>query len=227
VTAAAAGAAAEGGQAVYAAGQSEDLAYARGLDGTPAPAWVKSNPAYYQAWQRGLRERGGPMPFGGPPRRRPSRKKRPARTRPVRRSSSSARPGYVRRAFSPKAAANRIGATKVARAGDGGGLLLALVLYPLLLATIQHGAAGPKLWFEAKWLNKGDDPAGTGGPRRHSIGDPNSPRPVPGKRYWRIDPKTGHYQIVDSNGRRVPGIPEFPTPPAGVTQYPSAGGAPS
>jgi hypothetical protein len=50
---------------------------------------------------------------------------------------------------------------------------------------------------------------------------------VPGKRYWRIDPKTGHYQIVDSNGRRVPGIPEFPTPPAGVTQYPSAGGAPS
>lgn len=38
--------------------------------------------------------------------------------------------------------------------GDAGGLMLALVLYPLALSVIKWGAAGPSMWFRAKWLNE-------------------------------------------------------------------------
>ena len=43
--------------------------------------------------------------------------------------------------------------------GDAGGLMLALVLYPIALSVIRYGAAGPGMWFKAKFLNK--TPAGT------------------------------------------------------------------
>lgn len=37
--------------------------------------------------------------------------------------------------------------------GDGGGLLLAFVLYPMALAVLKYGPAGLGYWFRAKWLN--------------------------------------------------------------------------
>jgi hypothetical protein len=113
------------------------------------------------------------------------------------------------------------------RAGDGGGLLLAFVLYPLFLATIQHGAKGPGMWFRAKWLNNDNGLPNTGGPAVHTPGDQNSPRPVPGQRYYVIDPKTGKYQLVDSNGKPIAGAPEQTKLPPGSHLYPGAGGTPA
>lgn len=89
----------------------------------------------------------------------PAGGKRPARTRPARTSPRAGR-GYLSRAFSPSAALRRVGGGKVAAAGDAGGLLLALVLYPMLLSTVKYGAAGPGIWFRAKWLNEAYTPGG-------------------------------------------------------------------
>lgn len=38
--------------------------------------------------------------------------------------------------------------------GTTGGLLLAIVLYPLGLSVIRYGTRGPGLWFRAKFLNQ-------------------------------------------------------------------------
>lgn len=38
--------------------------------------------------------------------------------------------------------------------GDVGGLLLALVLYPIGLSLVRYGAAGPGIWLRAKFLNQ-------------------------------------------------------------------------
>lgn len=40
----------------------------------------------------------------------------------------------------------------------GGGLILALFLYPLALASLKYGAAGIPMWLEAKFLNKTPTP---------------------------------------------------------------------
>ena len=46
--------------------------------------------------------------------------------------------------------------------GDGGGVILALWLYPLVLAIVQEGTAGPGQWLRAKFLNvQGTPPAGS------------------------------------------------------------------
>lgn len=73
------------------------------------------------------------------------------------RARPAAAGGYFSRAFSPSAAVRRAGGGRVGRAigaGDAGGLLLVLVAYPIVLATLEHGSAGPGLWFRAKWLNE-------------------------------------------------------------------------
>lgn len=90
---------------------------------------------------------------------------KPAQTRPARRRART--PGYVQRAFSPRAAGARVARTAPGRvvarsvgAGDSGGLLLALVVYPIVLATVRYGADGPVRWFRAKWLNETTDKNG-------------------------------------------------------------------
>lgn len=112
--------------------------------------------------------------------KRPVRQTAPRQARPAAITTAPAprrTPGYVQRAFSPTAAGRRLANTRPGRAigstvaaGDSGGLLLALVLYPVVLATVRYGAAGPGDWFRAKWLNQ---TTGQG-----SFG-PNNPKPMP------------------------------------------------
>lgn len=224
-------AAAAGGDAVYSARRTGDVAYAMGLDGTPAADWVKNDPRFFRAYKSGLDKRGAPKPpaSSAGSSKPPAAAKRPASTRPARRPRRSSRPGYLSRAFSPSRAADRLGASKVMAAGDGGGLLLALVVWPLVLATIQHGAKGPKLWFDAKWLNKvpGDEYAPMPGPARHSRGDPGSPHAKPGRTYYKIAPDGKGYVPVDSHGRRIPGGVEIPRLLPGMQLYPGASVVPS
>lgn len=53
--------------------------------------------------------------------------------------------------------------------GDGGGLLLAVFAYPIVLAILQHGPAGATDWLKAKFLNIDTHPgAGSTGPKRHT-----------------------------------------------------------
>lgn len=113
--------------------------------------------------------------------RTPARRERPVRqkqepptpvaapqpSRPARATNRAGRAGggYATRAFSPRAAAGRVAQSRPGRAirrtvgaGDSGGLLLAIVVYPVVLATFKYGASGPGDWFRAKWLNQ---PTGT------------------------------------------------------------------
>jgi hypothetical protein len=160
--------------------EREDLAQQMGRDGYPAPDWVKANVRNYAAWKRGMDSR-SPAAFHPPP--QPSRpaRVRHAHTRPAGQPSSSADgPNYLDRAVSPSAAAQRVadatGASKVAAAGDGGGLLLAFVVYPIVLATIRYGAAGPGVWFRAKWLNQPTGAKNTAQPA--AAGSPAPVRPI-------------------------------------------------
>jgi hypothetical protein len=158
---------------VYSNRRNQDLAYVRGLDGTPAPDWVKNDPAMMAAYKRGLTKRGGPA---GTPTRRAGRS-----ARRLAQQSANSRPAqYAGRGLSPRGAASRLGvpqaAARVGRAGDGGGLLLALVLYPVALATVKYGPTGPLVWFKAKWLNQASGaPAAPGAP----AGAPAKPVPMP------------------------------------------------
>lgn len=212
------------GAAVYSSQRTAGVARAMGLDGAPAPAWVKSDVTMFRAYKSGLDEHHAAQSPTGfhPPPGRPKRKK-PARTRPAQARGGSRRPGYLSRAFSPSRAAGRLGGTKLMRAGDGGGLLLALVVYPLLLATIQNGAKGPGMWFRAKWLNQGLD-GGTGGPKYHHRGDKNTPQPKPGRIYYKIAPDGKGYIPVDPNGKRIPGGVEIPRLLPGMHLLPSGTG---
>lgn len=138
------------------------IAAQKGKAGRPMPDWVRDDPALTKAYNDAAGV-ASPSAEPAPARTRPAAPARkPAATRsaaPRRRSSS--RPGYLTRAFSPAAAAQRVGAGGLAGAGDGGGLLLAVVIYPLALATLKYGAKGPGMWFRAKWLNQpGDASAG-------------------------------------------------------------------
>lgn len=141
-------------QPEYAPRRDPDVAFAMGADGTPAPAWVKSDVGLYRAYKQGLDQRGGPAHLPPPA---PARRPKPKRGAQSGAGGASKSPGYARRAFSPSAAYGRFAAPHVQRigsAGDSGGLFLALVLYPLFLATVRYGADGPRVWFRAKWLNK-------------------------------------------------------------------------
>lgn len=139
--------------------RNSDGAYAMGLDGATAPSWVKGDVTHFRAYKRGLDERGGPAAAPHLPTRAPSRA---ARARSAgNRIQSSSPAQYAGRAFSPRAAYQRAAAPhveRISRAGDGGGLFLALVLYPAFVAVAKYGPSGLGLWFRAKWLNNGAGP---------------------------------------------------------------------
>lgn len=44
--------------------------------------------------------------------------------------------------------------------GDGGGLMLAVFAYPIVLAILQHGPEGAVIWLKAKFLNQGSPQKG-------------------------------------------------------------------
>jgi hypothetical protein len=179
----------------------DNVARAReyGARGRRLPADMRGDPAYEAAHHeartaRKLARRSDsprtshPL-LGRPPATRPptsspagaSPATRPAKTRPA---GLARKANYLSRAFSPSRAAKRVGLGKVAGAGDAGGLLLALVAYPLFLSVIKYGGDGPGLWFRAKWLNQA---AGTSGKTKPGVtrGGPVGPGSGP------IDPGAG------------------------------------
>lgn len=119
-----------------------------GQAGKPLPPEMASDPAYLAAHDQGSADGDRGAQFHPPaptPKRAPAKATAPKPAAPAPAPTS---PGGRKFSLSGTAAA------VPTLGGDGGGLLLALVLYPLVLATIQHGAAGPGLWFRAKWLNQ-------------------------------------------------------------------------
>lgn len=160
-------AAAAGGESGLAYTGDRALAYHHGTAGEALPEHLADDPANRAAHHEGRLHRklakrkdspasSHPLTSSRRPTSTPAPPaggKRPARTRPARTSPRAGR-GYLARAFSPAAAFNRAGGQKVAAAGDGGGLLLAFVLYPIALSILKYGAAGPGIWFRAKWLNQ-------------------------------------------------------------------------
>jgi len=138
------------------------IAQQLGQKGTPMPDWVRGNPSYVAAYDQGAGdgERGAQFHPPAQPRRRKSKSPAGGAATPPSAppGGQASKPGYFDRAFSPTAAANKSGLSagvgRLSSVGDGGGLLLALVVYPLVLATIQNGASGPGMWFRAKFLNQ-------------------------------------------------------------------------
>lgn len=61
---------------------------------------------------------------------------------------------------------------------------------------------------------------GTGGPKYHHTGDKYTPRAHKGVWYYKLDPASHKYVIVDSHGKRVPATPSFDRPPIGFQSYP-------
>lgn len=130
------------------------LAYQAGVEGESAPDWVVGDDQLMAQWTQG--EQAGargvvPAPKKAPAKKAPVKKApRPAVTRP---GPGSKTPPAPAKTPSPLTSLNKAGA-RLQGAGDGGGLLLALVVYPIVLSVIKYGAAGPGMWFKAKFLNR-------------------------------------------------------------------------
>lgn len=91
------------------------------------------------------------------------------------RRAPAARGRVGRRRSSGKSLGKRLGSlvsNPATLGGDGGGLFLALWLYPLVLATLQHGASGPGIWMRAKFLNIGTS---DGKPAKPKLPGPTTP----------------------------------------------------
>src|SRR5690606_2316444 len=72
--------------------------------------------------------------------------------------------------------------SRAAGGSAAGGLFLAVFLYPIALALLQHGPAGLGMWMRAKFLNRVDSvpqPTDGGGPLG-KIQGPTVPKTGPG-----------------------------------------------
>lgn len=201
----------------------DKVARSLGKSGKPAPDWVTSDPALNAAY----REAAGLPPADvvdqvddAAPAPKPAKApaKRPAapKQKAGRPASAGARkpPG---RAPAPRSTPGRRSRTLGGRArdlvshpatlgGDGGGLMLAVFLYPLVLATIQHGAGGAGAWLRAKFLNRGKGDSTT--PFYRSENGPGATGFPPNS----TPPGTGRLP----NGQKIPGTP--PDLPPGSSQ---------
>lgn len=165
-------------------GDAVKIARNLGQAGRPLPDALKSNAAAVAAYDQAQADgnRGAqfhppaPRPKAKPPKSLPAAPAGPKASAPAPAGAPSPSPtsssGGVPATF--KRAANGAGGFM---AGDAGGLLLALVLYPLVLVTFQQGAAGPGLWFRAKWLN---ETAAQPNNLPAQADDPNSAKTDPG-----------------------------------------------
>lgn len=138
------------------------MAKAAGKSGKPLPPWASAEPRLRAAYFDGA---GTPDPEATPqtpktqPHRDPTNKAGGSRS-----SASAARPsGATARkagaATKRKKTINSRTADLIAHpatlgTGSGGGLLLAVFAYPLVLSILQYGKQGPNRWFNAKFLNK-------------------------------------------------------------------------
>lgn len=192
-----------------------------GQAGKPLPPEMANDPAYLAAHDQGSADGDRGAQFHPPaPKRAPAKKKfapKPPADDQWSDATTTESQSLQRRNRATAAAVNapRQGFalanafTPATLGGDGGGLLLALVLYPLVIATIQHGAAGPGLWFRAKWLNETTAaPANLPLPQAQTT-NPNAPyyrnpSATPGQ------PGSGQFP----NGDPIPGYPQVPDPNA-------------
>jgi hypothetical protein len=130
---------------------------------------------------------------------------RPSSGRPASRSPR-APSSQARAARQGQATGSRLGKLithPASLGGDGGGLLLAIFLYPLALAVIQHGPSGVTSWLKAKFLNS--QPAL---PTTETNNPYHQPPSVPGA------PGSGTPNRLP-NGQQIPGT--APSLPPGAT----------
>jgi len=133
-------------------------AYKLGQSGELAPDWVLSDEHFLRQFELGQQNPETPPEPATPPaplntprsgaggNPRTPAKKAPAKKAPAKRRTQRDRPDPVGQL--------RTRASTYVPAGDTGGLLLALVLYPVALSILRYGAAGPGMWFRAKFLNQ-------------------------------------------------------------------------
>jgi hypothetical protein len=133
-------------------------AYRLGQAGESAPAWVMDDPSGYflRQFERGKANPDGAAP-ADPDTKPPADPAPKQHARGRRKQRPAPGRGYLAGIGKGSAAAGR----PVARAlpfkppgGDAGGLLLAVVLYPVALSVIRYGGKGPGMWFRAKFLNQ-------------------------------------------------------------------------
>jgi len=155
--------------------RSRAEAYNLGAAGENAPDWVMSDEPLREAFEQGKADGDHPLvagpTHGGRTKTVPKKwtpttvpfqsfsdeeKKAPARTSAPPTSSGPA-PG------SKPATTRPTTSTIGSGPGDGGGLLLAILLYPLLISTAKYGASGPGMWLKAKFLNQVSTPPPSGG----------------------------------------------------------------
>lgn len=161
-------------------GDLAQIATNLGRAGKPLPKEMHDDAGLIAAHDQGLAEGGHklpdpePTPATSPASPAPSSARSPApRKRSQNRKPAASAPNYAQRAVSPAAAVNRVpGVAALKSAGDGGGLFLAFVLYPLAISVLKWGAAGPGKWFRAKWLNQTDT-------QPNNLGAPAATRPDP------------------------------------------------
>ena len=201
-------------------GDAAKIAKNLGAAGRPMPDWVSADPALVSAYDQGTGAGANGAAFHPPvspraaaptavPAAAPAKK---AKGKP---SSSTSTSGerYVDRAFSPSAAVGRTPFSALSSAGDGGGLMLAFVLYPIALATLRNGAAGPGLWFRAKWLNE-------------TVKEPNNLGPVAAHNATNPGANDPAHPGYHNPGLPTPGIPDLPNQPTpALAQFPHGGGA--
>lgn len=114
-----------------------DRAYERGFDGRSATEAMMADPELVRAFELGKqhaaegRKPTRPGSGGEPPPAPPDPAPAPAEPRPA-----------------PFSQPNK------QRGGASGGVLLALVAYPIALSIIRYGPNGPKMWLLAKFLNR-------------------------------------------------------------------------
>lgn len=174
-----------------------------GAAGDNAPDWVLADPALLAAFDQGQAD-GAQGPAFHPPVDRAPAKPRPT-PKPSPASSSGAPATGQRTAAGSSgllgiSAGDASGANKAKRAigtGDGSGVLLGVLAYPLLLALAKGGPAEVLAWLKAKFLNRvpaapgeiggNAGPLGGVGPLIPGTQIPVTPTPQPGG-------KTGPFQ---------------------------------
>lgn len=171
-------------------------AFNLGAAGENAPDWVLSDPSLLAAFDQGQAD-GDAHPFHAPVDRAPA-KSRPTKTSP----GPTGAPATGQRTAagsSPKSSgllglsAGQVSGANKARSaigsGDGSGVLLAVLAYPMLLALAKGGPAEVVVWLKAKFLNRtpsgaeaaGEAPLNGSGPTTGpgSSSTPKSTNPTP------------------------------------------------
>lgn len=168
-------------------GDLHELARNTGRSGKALPSWAAGTPALREAYYAGA---GTPDPKASTP--PPQTPKHPAGGT---RTSTRARAGGATRRRHRRPATGRARRDVSRRArdlarhpatlgtGTGGGLLLAIFIYPLAVSVLKYGPTGPGRWLRAKFLNQGPGGApiagaGGSGAASNPLTKPTGPLPA-------------------------------------------------